>query len=101
MLKLWGEVRGVMGRGGDKCGVAVLGICGSRKWVAGERGAPSEIRSVHGCAAPDGVRCDSRCPWMPNAIRGARGHMAFGAPCAICVDRGRMAPRAPSAIRSS
>lgn len=101
MLKLWGEVRGVMGRGGDKCGVAVLGIWGSRKWVAGERGAPSEIRSVHGCAAPDGVRCDSRCPWMPNAIRGARGRMAFGAPCAICVDRGRMAPRAPSAIRSS
>ena len=67
MLKLWGEVRGVMGRGGDKCGVAVLGIWDSRKWVAGERGAPSEIRSVHGCAAPDGVRCDSRCPWMHGA----------------------------------
>lgn len=67
MLKLWGEVRGVMGRGGDKCGVAVLGIWGSRKWVAGERGAPSEIRSVHSCAAPEGVRGavrDSRCPWM-------------------------------------
>lgn len=76
MLKLWGEVRGVMGRDGDKCGVAVLGIWGSRKWVAGERGAPSEIRSVHGCAAPCAIcdvrgcaapadaRRDSRRPWM-------------------------------------
>lgn len=69
MLKLWGEVRGVMGRGGDKCGVAVLGIWGSRKWVAGERGAPSEIRSVQGCAAPEGVRCGPRNPQTPGAIR--------------------------------
>lgn len=116
MLKLWGDGRGVMGRGGDKCGVAVLGIWGSRKWVAGERGAPSEIRSVQGCAAPEGVRCDPRNPQMPNAILGARGHMAFGAPCAICDVRGSAAPadarrdsrcpwmhspRAPSAIRGS
>lgn len=78
MLKLWGEVRGVMGGDGEKCGVAVLGIWGSRKWVAGERGAPSEIRSVHGCVAPDGVRCDPRSPQAPNVIRGACGHMAFG-----------------------
>lgn len=64
MLKPWGEVRGVMGGGGDKCGVAVLDIWGSRKWVAGERGTPSEIRSVHGCAAPADARRDLRCPWM-------------------------------------
>lgn len=44
MLKLWGDGRGVMGGDGEKCGVAVLGIWGSRKWVAGERGAPSAIR---------------------------------------------------------
>ena len=92
MLKLWGEVRGVMGRGGDKCGVAVLGIWGSRKWVTDERGPPSEIRSVQGCAAPDGVRCDPRSPQMLNAICGARGHIAFGVPCAICDVRGSTAP---------
>lgn len=86
MLKLWGDGRGVMGRGGDKCGVAVLGIWGSRKWVAGECGTPSEIRSVHGCAAPEGVRCDPRNPQTPNVIRDARGCMA---------------PRVPGAIRSS
>lgn len=92
MLKLWGDGRGVMGRGGDKCGVVVLGIWGSRKWVAGERGTPSEIRGVYGCAAPDGVRCDPRNPQTPNVIRDARGHMAFGAPCAICDVRGSAAP---------
>lgn len=105
MLKLWGEVRGVMGRGGDKCGVAVLGIWGSRKWVAGERGAPSEIRGgdgehgtpnaireTRGCAAPDGVLLDPRSPQTPNVIRDARGHMAFGAPCAICAVHGSAAP---------
>lgn len=138
MLKLWGDGRGVMGRGGDKCGVAVLGIWGSRKWVAGERGTPSEIRGgdgehgtpnvireTRGCAAPDGVLLDPRSPQTPNAIRGARGHMAFVVPVdtwrsgrrarfvpsmaarrlqtsgAICVDRGCMAPRVPSTIRSS
>lgn len=85
MLKLWGEVRGVMGRGGDKCGVAALGIWGSRKWVAGERGTPSEIRGgdgehgtpnvireTRGCAAPDGVRGAVRdlCrPWQRGACR--------------------------------
>ena len=92
MLKLWGDGRGVMGGDGEKCGVAVLGIWGSRKWVAGERGTP-------------------------NVIRDARGHMAFGGrharfvtsvaarrlqtPGATHVDRGCMAPRAPSAIRGS
>ena len=86
MLKLWGEVHGVMGRGGDKCGVAVLGIWGSRKWVTDERGTPSEIHGVHGCAAPDGVRCDPRNLQTPGAIRVARGCMA---------------PRVPSAIRGS
>lgn len=117
MLKLWGEVRGVMGGDGEKCEVAVLGIWGSRKWVAGERGTPSGIHSVHGCAAPDGVRCDPRSLQTPNAIRDARGHMAFGrrrarfatsmaarrlqTSGAICVDRGCMAPRVPSTIRSS
>lgn len=77
MLKLWGEVRGVMGGDGEKCGVAVLGIWGSRKWVAGERGTPSEIRGgdgehgtpnvireTRGCAVPADARRDSRCPWM-------------------------------------
>lgn len=51
MLKLWGEVRGVMGRGGDKCGAAVLGI-GAREsgWLAN--------------AEPADARRDSRCPWM-------------------------------------
>lgn len=92
MLKLWGDGRGVMGGDGEKCGVAVLGIWGSRKWVAGERGTPSEIRSVHGCAAPEGVRCDPRNPQTPNVIRDARGHMAFGAPCAICAACGCAAP---------
>lgn len=76
MLKLCREVRGVMGRGGDKCGVAVLDIWGSRKWVAGERGTPSEIRSVHGCAAPDDVRRDPRSSQTPNAICDARGRLA-------------------------
>lgn len=32
-----------MGGGGDKCGVTVLDIWGSRKWVAGECGTPSAI----------------------------------------------------------
>lgn len=99
MLKLWGDGRGVMGRGGDKCGVAVLGIWGSRKWVAGECGTPSEIRGgdgehgtpnvireTRGCAAPDGVRCDPRSLQTPGAIRVARGCMA---------------PRVPGAIRGS
>lgn len=86
MLKLWGEVRGVMGGDGEKCEVAVLGIWGSRKWVAGERGTPSGIHSVHGCAAPDGVLLDPRSPQTSGAI---------------CVDRGCMAPRVPSTIRSS
>lgn len=67
MLKLWGEVRGVMGGDGEKCEVAVLGIWGSRKWVAGERGTPSGIHSVHGCAAPADVRRDLRRPWMHGA----------------------------------
>ena len=80
MLKLWGDGRGVMGRGGDKCGVVVLGIWGSRKWVAGECGTPSEIRGGDGEHG------------TPNAIRGARGHMAFGAPCAICAVHGSAAP---------
>ena len=116
MLKLWGDGRGVMGGDGEKCGVAVLGIWGSRKWVAGERGTPSEIRSVHGCAAPEGVRCDPRNPQTPNVIRDARGHMAFGRRArfvppvdarrlqtlgAIRVARGCMIPRAPSMIRGS
>ena len=92
MLKLWGEVRGVMGGDGEKCEVAVLGIWGSRKWVAGERGTPNVIRETHGCAAPDGVRCDPRNPQTPNAIRDTRGHMAFGAPCAICDVRGSAVP---------
>lgn len=92
MLKLWGDGRGVMGGGGDKCGVAVLGIWGSRKWVAGECGTPSEIRSVQGCAAPDGVLLDPRSPQTPNVIRDARGRMAFGAPCAICAVHGSAAP---------
>lgn len=61
MLKLWGDGRGVMGRGGDKCGVAVLGIWGSRKWVAGERGTPSEIRGGDGEHG------------TPNVIRETRG----------------------------
>lgn len=115
MLKLWGDGRGVMG-GMASVGAAVLGIWGSRKWVAGECGTPSEIRSVQGCAAPEGVRRDPRNPQTPNAILGARGHMAFGAPCAICDIRGSAAledarrdsrcpwmhaPRAPSAIRDS
>lgn len=64
------------GRGGDKCGVAVLDIWDSRKWVAGERGTPSEIRSAHGCAAPDGVRRDPRSPQTPNAICDVRGSAA-------------------------
>lgn len=77
MLKLCCEVRGAIGGGGgDKCGVAVLDIWDSRKWVAGERGTPSEIRSVHGCAAPDGVRRDPRSPQTPNAICDARGRLA-------------------------
>lgn len=92
MLKLWGEVRGVMGGDGEKCEVAVLGIWGSRKWVAGERGTPSGIHGVHGCAAPDGVLLDPRSPQTPNVIRDARGHMAFGAPCAICAVHGSAAP---------
>lgn len=95
MLKLWGEVRGVMGRGGDKCGVAVLGIWGSRKWVAGECGTPSEIRGVYGCAAPDGTWRSGRRARFVTSEAARR----LQTPCAICVDRGRMAPRAPSTIR--
>lgn len=114
MLKLWGEVRGVMGRGGDKCGVAVLGIWGSRKWVTGERGTPSEIRGgdgehgtpnvireTRGCAAPDGVLLDPRSPQTPNAIRGARGHMAFGAPCAIATSVAARRLQTSGVIRGS
>lgn len=80
MLKLWGDGRGVMGGDGEKCGVAVLGIWGSRKWVAGERGTPSEIRGgdgehgmpnvireARGCVAPADARRDSRRPWMHGA----------------------------------
>lgn len=67
MLKLWGEVRGVMGGDGEKCEVAVLGIWGSRKWVAGERGTPCAICAVHGSAAPADVRRDLRRPWMHGA----------------------------------
>lgn len=64
MLKLWDEVCGVMGRGGDKCWVAVLGIWSWRKWVAGERGTPGAIRGVHGSAAPADARRDSHRPRM-------------------------------------
>lgn len=93
-----------MGGDGDKCGVAVLAIWGSRKWVAGERGTPSEIRGGDGEHG------------TPNAIRDACGHMAFGGHArfvtsmaarrlqtsgATHVDRGCMAPRVPSEIRSS
>lgn len=117
MLKLWGDERGVMGGDGEGCGVAVLGIWGSRKWVAGERGTPSGIHSVHGCAVPDGVLLDPRSPQTPNAIRDARGHMALRrrrarfvtsvaarrlqTPGAIRVARGCMAPRVPSTICGS
>lgn len=37
-----------MGGGGDKCGVAVLDIWGSRKWVAGERGTPRVPSAIRG-----------------------------------------------------
>lgn len=76
MLKLRGDGRGVMGGDGEKCGVAVLGILGSRKWVRGFRARAARfVTSV-----------------------AARRLQTLGA---IRVARGCMAPRVPSTIRSS
>lgn len=46
------------GRGGDKCGVVVLDIWDSRKWVAGERGTPNAIRDARGRLASAGAKRD-------------------------------------------